>query len=116
MADYAHNKKLKRAVRYDVGPNTDGTPARAIFNVDDKGEFEFVAIVDIDEAHRWLHGIERAMDAGAPDLDQMLESIADKLRDDCRIIMETCASNEGWLSDMYRRSKETGLSVRPVQR
>jgi hypothetical protein len=116
MAQYACNKKLKRAVKYTVPPNTDGTPARAIYTVNDRGDFEFVAIVSIEEAHRWLHGREVAQDVGAPSIDVMLEAIANKLREDVERIMLECASNEFWLTDMYRRSKEKGPSVNPVWR
>jgi len=114
MSNLVRNNKLKRAAFYaSVGDSV------VLYDIDDKGEFVFKARATRIETHDWMQGRLTGnpdIDPPPPTVDEMLESIAAKLQDDVKNIMEACATSEAWLRDMYQRSKEKGPSVSPPWR
>lgn len=66
--------------------------------------------------HKGHHSWYVAPEPVPPTVDEMLEAIATKLQEDVKTIMLYCSEDRGWLTDMYQRSQETGLSIRPPWR
>ncbi len=96
------NKKLNRKIEYPRG-----STQRILYQ-----DGKCLGTVNADEAHRFLHGIDQMGDTAMPSFDEMLEAVAAKLKDDCEKHMLACTESEGYLWDMYRRTKEKGLMVR----
>lgn len=125
------NKRAKRAI--DGPYNNFGEP----FEGDDKHEGHYYLYafdkpsdehyrvvldgmsVSHTEAWLWLRGNPTGnpkVDPPPPTVDEMLEAIAVKLQEDVQRIMLACSEDEGWLRDMYRRSKESRPSISPPWR
>jgi hypothetical protein len=112
------NKKAKRVIDLDWTHGADQVSAALITyeDINDRDSFDLVRLTNASEAHQWLRCRDMEGRPEIPSVDDMLEAISIKLQDDCRRIMEYCSENEGWLRDLYQRSKEKRLSVTPPQR
>lgn len=91
------NKKLNRTVHY----HDDGT--RTLYQGD-----EVVAEgVSVDEAHRWFHGEERHEDPVPPNVDEMIDAVAAKLKAEMADYMLWAVDNPEGLLAMYRAKRLT---------